>query len=394
MHQPYSSFRKFCSSAAWPIKLMLTCSFTFVGCAHRPLQESDTVNHSASKQPSETRREGNNDPVLQRVTLETKIGDLQSMISSYEEQARTLLADKQDLLQQKARLENEVADLKALILAHDEQAHSLRADKDDLLRQKARLENEVIDLQTKLADSDSYVALLEKLKLPTNAQLEDGGAQIVAANNSLLDRISEIRQIKRRAPELQALWKALSPFAESHRQFNDARDLAIGAMLVVSAFYDFGNPAPDEALPGCVSVNIQNGLEPVDQLTFAMHMQSDIGCCTDFAMMLGSFLDFLGYEREVAVNSAHQCVRVKINDRWHLLDATTLIFGESYFSGSPWPIYFYTPFPKTRNIPYQHFLLKALAMQIEPYRKSDWEIVPVSENNIAYRAEYLNAPDV
>lgn len=360
-----------------PTAGILTIFVLLLGCVHHPVPTS----------PANSRQEQ-----LLGPTMAGKIA-CQDRMSAIENQTRSLIADKEDLIKQKHRLEAEVKDFQDKAAANTEQTRNLIADKEDLIRQKQRLELEVQDFQKKLNEQSAYAGFLEQFRLPTIERITKSGFHVLAQNNTVLKDFKKIRAIKHRANNLRQLWQELTPYAASHQQFHDARDRAIGAMLVVAAFYDFGNPPPDETLPGCVSNNVKNEIKADAQLTFAAHMESDIGCCTDFTMMLGSFLKHLGYKREVLISPAHQCLRVEIDGRWHLLDATALVFSDSYFSDQVCDLYYYTPNPDARTIRFQHFVIKALALKIEPYRLSDWQIISVEQNNLVYRSGYLDAEE-
>lgn len=271
---------------------------------------------------------------------------------------------------------------------------NLVADKQDLLQQTARMRAEIADLQEKTTRLDAYVELLEKYKLPTTEQLGRNGYEIVAKNNPLLASQADIRKIKKEAPNVRTLWQLLKPLAESYHELDDERDLAVGAMLVVGAFYDFGNPPPNERDPGCVSNSATRGYVPVETLTFDMHMKSDIGCCTDFTMMLGSFLQYLGFECTALLNGAHQCLRVKLGNRWHLLDATTLVFVQDYFEAGPKTVFYFPTYSRNRTFPFQSVFVKSLVFENQPYGPTNWTKVSITENNKIYRAEYLNAEQI
>lgn len=234
-----------------------------------------------------------------------------------------------------------------------------------------------------------YAIFLKSFYLPTNDQLSERGYRILQINNPLLRQKSEIRRIKKSADDLDDLWSRLRPLAETYTRDADT-DLPIGAMLVVSAFYDYGNEPPNEDKSGCAGNGQLTDFKQVPELTFALHMQSDIGCCTDFTMLLGSFLEYLGYESEVMTNPAHQFLRVRIADRWDLIDATTSIYVRDYFSDDEKVIRSFAV-GRDRVYPFKAFFEKALAFEIETYGPEDWEIRSREEQNTAYAASYLVA---
>ena len=252
----------------------------------------------------------------------------------------------------------------------------------------AAVEAERDVLKEQVAIHRDYSIFLRNFYLPTNEKLRERGYSVVQASNPFLEREAEIRRIKKTSADLDDLWTRLRPLAETYLRGTDA-DLAVGAMLVVAAFYDFGNEPPYENLPGCAGNGQGTNFEQVPSLTFALHMSSDIGCCTDFTMLLGSFLEYLGYESQVMTNPAHQFLRVRIGDRWDLIDSTTRVYVRDYFSDNEKTIRSFAV-GADRVYPYKSFFVKALAFEIETYGPDDWTIIPRAQQNRGYGASYLD----
>lgn len=231
---------------------------------------------------------------------------------------------------------------------------------------------------------------LSKFRMPSQTMLAETGFKRHALNNPFLDRKDEIRQIKKTATDIQSLFASLEPVARSFHRWGDKRDLAVGAMLIVATFYDYGNPIPNDAHAGCVSINQNTAFESIGELTFRAQMDSDIGCCTDFAMLLSTFLDYLGLDSNILLSEAHQTTQVKVNDKWHFIDANSLIFIDNYFENEPKELFYFTPYEGARSNTFQHFLIKALVFGEKAYARSDWQIKPLQRHLSDFNASYLS----
>ncbi|WP_428296098.1 hypothetical protein [Hyphomicrobium sp.] len=169
----------------------------------------------------------------------------------------------------------------------------------------------------------SYSQFVETRPAPS---LEAKGIRAVASNNPYLDRIDEIRAIKAKSASADALWSKLAERFLSHIDRHDPahrEQVVTGAMLIVSAFYDYGNAdLRNKRRPGCALVNEQTDFKPVDA-SFAAYRDAQIGCCTDFALMLASFLSWLDVENMFVTMPGHIANKVRIDGEWLYVDANT-----------------------------------------------------------------------
>lgn len=255
----------------------------------------------------------------------------------------------------------------------------------------------VTELRAELDAANKKVAsLTEELnrmyqyRFQTQSQLAAAKVEVTAQNNPLRGDKAAIRSIKKSAKSMTDMWAALTPFAQRYHHFNDRRDLAIGAMLVVGAFYDFGSPYPDDAKGGCVSINSETNFKPID-LTFDVMTQSDIGCCTDYTLMLESFLSYLKFETKALNNGGHQAVKLRIGDGWHYLDANSLIYDENYFNPEVGDVlYYFTPYAESRIQSFQQYVLVSLSLELETFKPSDWTEASSADHYALFDAEFLN----
>ncbi len=241
----------------------------------------------------------------------------------------------------------------------------------------------------KVAELTSEVNRLYQYRYRSESQIALANVEINPQNNVLREDKKAIRSIKKSATSISRLWKSLKPYAARYHKFNDRRDMAIGAMLVVGAFYDYGNPFPNDEKDGCVSINQNTNYQSIGDLTFEAMKKSDIGCCTDYTLMLISFLRHLGYEVEAVNNGGHQMPKVTIDGHQSLLDANTLIYAQDYFSEAKTTLYYFTPFARSRTQQFQQYVLTSLAFGLEKFRPNDWYVSKPGEHAENFRAYFL-----
>lgn len=156
--------------------------------------------------------------------------------------------------------------------------------------------------------------------------LETRGIRVIAANNQYLDKIEEIRAIKAKSASVDTLWAELAQRFLSdidRRDLGKREQVVTRAMLIVSAFFDYGNSdLRNKRRPGCVLVNERTDFKTVDA-SFAVYRDAQIGCCTDFALMLASFLSWLDMENMFVSMPGHIANKVRINGEWLYVDANT-----------------------------------------------------------------------
>jgi len=188
---------------------------------------------------------------------------------------------------------------------------------------------------------------------------------------------------------MTGMWESLTPFAQRYHHFKDRRDLAIGAMLVVGAFYDYGNPYPNDEKGGCVSSNQNTGYQSIGDLTFEAMTKGDIGCCTDYTLMLISFLRHLNYDVSAVITTGHQAAQVIIDGRTHFLDSNTLVYADGYFSDSAKNLMYFTPFKGSRTQRFQEYEIDSLAFGLDGFAPSDWKIYNPVNHAMLFDAVFL-----
>lgn len=155
--------------------------------------------------------------------------------------------------------------------------------------------------------------------------LEERDVRVIAANNPYLEHVDEIRAIKTKSASADSLWQLSERFFSDLDRRDPAshEQVATRAMLIVSAFYDYGNAGlGNKRRPGCVLINEQTDFQPVVP-SFAAYRDAQIGCCTDFSLMLASFLTWLDVENMFVSMPGHIANKVRFNGEWHYLDANT-----------------------------------------------------------------------
>lgn len=212
------------------------------------------------------------------------------------------------------------------------------------------------------------------------------GYSVISENNPLLDRKDLIRTMKRTSADVTALWARLTRETAASLPFATDKDKAVAAMLFVGAFFDYGNPPPDDLVGGCASDVTGGGSRP---LTFAVHSSTNIGCCTDFALMLTSFLSYLGLKAQVLHGPSHQAVRVVIDGEWAYIDSNSLLFIPGYLKDGPKVIEAYTPFSGSRILEFQQFLEKAFMFDEPYYSVREWDAVQPRDHFAKMHADYL-----
>lgn len=119
----------------------------------------------------------------------------------------------------------------------------------------------------------------------------------------------------------------LVSFIRSHEQAANAETIApspsgrfaLAALQIVSGLWHYGN-VQDPLAPGCVAVN-ERLEKPLEKVTLDAYLASEIGCCVDYAAMLGLALKTAGIESRVVQLPTHVFNEAIINGEWWTLDA-------------------------------------------------------------------------
>lgn len=116
-------------------------------------------------------------------------------------------------------------------------------------------------------------------------------------------------------------------FIRAHVKPDDTRAItpsdqgayALTALQIVSGLWHYGN-YKNPLAPGCVAIN-ETLASPRTGLTVTDYLSSGIGCCTDYAAMLGAALQAEGLEHRIVELPTHVFNEVKIDGIWWTLDA-------------------------------------------------------------------------
>ena len=93
---------------------------------------------------------------------------------------------------------------------------------------------------------------------------------------------------------------------------------------VVGSLWHFGN-RNFPARAGCVQTNENIDFQTVQDsdMTVRTYLDSEIGCCTDYAYLLKYLLDRAGIPNRLVVLPGHLANEAELSSGWHVLDATT-----------------------------------------------------------------------
>ena len=110
-------------------------------------------------------------------------------------------------------------------------------------------------------------------------------------------------------------------------RFDETEIKALFFMNLVSGFWDFGNKYnPDKV--GCVGSNEDNKWQriPAEKITIQTYLQSNIGCCNDYAYFLKYLLDKENIKSRLVIHPGHIFNEVWLNGSWRVLDANTGLY--------------------------------------------------------------------
>lgn len=149
-------------------------------------------------------------------------------------------------------------------------------------------------------------------------------------NNNYLEDNLKIREIKYSSSNIQNLWRSI---CDEYDNFcYDAKlnefEKAENAMLIVSAFFDYGNESEKNHFKsGCVGNSEETNFQILTK-NFSLYRSSDIGCCNDFAYLLASFLNHLSITNHLITFPGHVANIINIDKKSFYIDANTnLIVG-------------------------------------------------------------------
>jgi hypothetical protein len=107
---------------------------------------------------------------------------------------------------------------------------------------------------------------------------------------------------------------------------SEAKLKTLFIMNFVSGLWSFGNKI-ELTKPGCVLCNEKNNWT-ASRPTMRAYLDSRIGCCTDYALMVKFLLDEEKIENRLTAIPGHVFNEVRLEGRWCIVDATTNMFLE------------------------------------------------------------------
>lgn len=192
-----------------------------------------------------------------------------------------------------------------------------------------------------------------------------------------VSRLAEER-FSRYRPELESAWG----------KENEVYLKPFFYLNFVSSLWSYGNRLSPRKT-GCVLINENTNFEPVpiDKIDVRTYIESDIGCCTDYAYMLHFLLTRAHFESRLVELTGHVLNEVKLDGRWRALDANINVFyrqswRETVRSSSKqigvvtFPLLTLNPNPKQEYRPlsgsFRQFMLGRVAMGFQgPFRYSE-----------------------
>jgi len=126
-------------------------------------------------------------------------------------------------------------------------------------------------------------------------------------------------------------FKSYSHYLETKWNIHDKKKLeAIFYLNMISAMWGFGNKINKEK-KGCVRFNENTNWQtiPEEKITVRTFIESEIGCCSDSAYLLGYLLDKADIKQRVIRFPGHVLNEAYLEDRWYTLDAYTNMMFQS-----------------------------------------------------------------
>lgn len=183
--------------------------------------------------------------------------------------------------------------------------------------------------------------------------------KLVARANPYLESIDDIRRIKRGSRNYDELWLRL--FETYLKDIKSDQERAVHAMLIVAGFYHFGNISPKhQAKTGCVAINEDTGFRTINP-TFEAFKESRIGCCSDYSMLLASFLSWMSIENKPVFIPGHVANKMAIGHEWRYLDASTTLIVDGLIGKPNRPITITYFLPPNDTYRFQNWLIRAIS---------------------------------
>ncbi len=128
------------------------------------------------------------------------------------------------------------------------------------------------------------------------------------------------RQEAKSIEDFKAFIRKLAPQSNSHiLSSSEQGQYAFAAVQIISGIWHYGNYRNTLA-SGCAAKN-ELLSSPKTDLTLEDYLSSDIGCCTDYATLLGAALSAENIENRIVQSPTHVFNEAKIDGQWWTLDA-------------------------------------------------------------------------
>ncbi|MEE1884718.1 hypothetical protein [Pedobacter flavus] len=132
--------------------------------------------------------------------------------------------------------------------------------------------------------------------------------------------------------------------------------------VLLSTFFAYGNPRPLEEEVGCLIENAslkEVETAPLLNKDYFYLKNSEIGCCTDYAYIMGRYLAHYQFKHRIVSISGHIFNEVEIDGNWFTIDANTGLLASKRFPSSKtnFDLYFLPHFGMTESKYYRQVLV-------------------------------------
>ena len=146
----------------------------------------------------------------------------------------------------------------------------------------------------------------------------NSGIIFSSRNNPYLSGRQVIRSLLRDSSSADDFWgKICKHYELSCSTVSD--DLLRDGMLIAASLYDYGNARPLSGT-GCVLQSEETGYRRLPP-SWNRYREATVGCCSDYAVMLASFLDYIGVDNKYVYAPGHVFNAAFHGGRVVLLDA-------------------------------------------------------------------------
>jgi hypothetical protein len=268
---------------------------------------------------------------------EEQLSDFRSQLRIHENWERSLMADKSDLL---------------LKLA------SAEAERDDLKRRAFLTESTLATQRTEIVDRNNP---FHELNVRRESQFDDC--------RNLEEFLASASEIIGRQTELYGL-----PSGSSR---------AVLSMLLVSGIFEFGQAAPHDGSPGCVSNSVRAIRGEDEQIRFRDYQRAKFGCCVDFSVLLIELLRHQNIPCELRMSHGHALVEAQLEKTGTLLLDPSFSLAVRGIDSRPdenLVIYRFPVKDSSRKVPLQFQTVMGMTFSLEGMTAKD--LIPVDYSDI------------